>query len=486
MRNIVELLQHAAGKWRDKVYFEEENEKITFGETYTLAKKIATAVAKIAQPNTPVVVLSQKCVQTPAYFLGVLMAGCFYVPLGTESPAARCNHILETVGAKILLTDIKSQQHLDGLDFAGEVIIADKCTKIDEALVANRCNAIVNTDPQTVIFTSGSTGKPKGAITPHAGVADVATAFANVFELGAGTVLGSQTPTEYDAFNRDLVVPLVCGGRSIIIPRHFFTEPQKLFAYLKTKKVNTICWTASVFAMFHDLDVFATIAPPKLDRVFFIGSIMKSKVYDYLRKYLPNTTLIHHYGPTEVTGTSTYFITDKNADYGAGIPIGKAFANRRVFLHDDEIHIGGLGVGKGYFGNVEKTAEVFIQNPTHNNYVDIVYKTGDMGKLDKDGNLIFVGRRDRQIKHMGHRIELGEIETIATLIAGVGEAVCVFAPEKTLLAIFYTGTATEREVALTLRDKLPAYMIPRRYIRLEKMPHLFNGKIDMQSLLKTL
>ena len=490
---VIDLLEDAVKKHPNRILYEDEKEKITFAQVFESSKKIATKISEVAMPNTPIAVLSEKCVYTPAYYLGILFAGCFYVPLGTDAPAARLNHILETTDVKVLLTDNISEKHLDNLEFKGQKIKVEECDSVNPEKINERRSQITNGNPQHIIFTSGSTGKPKGVVTNHGSVVEYIKTFSDTFGFDKQTVLGSQAPFEYDAAVRDMFLPLCTGCKTVLIPKQLFSDPIKLFEYVKEKKINTLIWAASAFTLSYELDVFSKVSPPRLEKLFFIGSVMQPQILKYLSSHFPNTTIVNHYGPTETTASCTYYITSRNKDYSAGIPIGKPFRNRGVFLVGDdnkqcksgdvgEIYISGTCVGNGYYNNSWKTAEVFVQNPLHNKYRDIVYKTGDLGKTDCDGNLLFLGRRDRQIKFMGYRIELEEIEFSAAGCLNIKDVACVFDDSKNTIILFYTGTATSKDIAIELRKRLPSFMVPRKFIQIDSMPKLFNGKVDMQKL----
>ena len=175
------------------------------------------------------------------------------------------------------------------------------------------------------------------------------------------------------------------------------------------------------------------------------------------------------------------------------LPIGVPYENYQVLLLNEdhtetapgqvgEICVAGPILALGYYGNPEKTAESFIQNPLNPNYRELIYKTGDLGRFREDGVLEFHGRKDRQIKHMGHRIELSEIEGTAAEIPGVEECCALYQKEKELLYLFYSGTASSKEITLHFRKVLPAFMVPRKLVNLASVPHLPNGKVDMQTL----
>jgi acyl-coenzyme A synthetase/AMP-(fatty) acid ligase len=208
---------------------------------------------------------------------------------------------------------------------------------------------------------------------------------------------------------------------------------------------------------------------------------------------LPNALFVNHYGPTEITASCTYYIVRDKVSAEDVLPIGVPFANTDILLLDEsgaavpdgetgEICVRGAGLALGYYKDPERTAGSFVPNPLQELYEERIYKTGDMGSRMPDGNLAFHGRKDFQIKHMGHRIELSEIEGVATAMESVQSCCCLYHPEKETIWLFYTGKADNRGLSLFLRERLPSYMIPRKFVKLGEMPKTFIGKIDMEKL----
>ncbi|MDF2804262.1 MAG: hypothetical protein K0S61_4167, partial [Anaerocolumna sp.] len=176
-------------------------------------------------------------------------------------------------------------------------------------------------------------------------------------------------------------------------------------------------------------------------------------------------------GPTEATGMSCYYIADRDFDDNDAIPIGRPFRNTEIILLDEnnksafidmpgEICIRGTAVTLGYYGDFDKTREAFVQNPLNPNYPELIYRTGDMGKINHNGELIFLARRDNQIKHMGHRIELGEIENAVNNLEGIKSACCLFDHDRKRILLYYVGDVTSSALIEGLKDKLPRYMLP--------------------------
>lgn len=184
-----------------------------------------------------------------------------------------------------------------------------------------------------------------------------------------------------------------------------------------------------------------------------------------------------------------YFKVERSLEAGDVIPIGRPFHNTEILLLDEqnklaaqgevgEICVRGTSLTLGYYHAFEKTNEVFVQNPLNDRYPELIYRTGDLGKLNERGELVFVSRKDYQIKHMGHRIELGEIEANVNLLDGISSACCIYDKEKEKIVLFYVGDMEAKDLTKLLKDKLPRYMIPNKVERLERMPLTANGKLD--------
>ena len=218
---------------------------------------------------------------------------------------------------------------------------------------------------------------------------------------------------------------------------------------------------------------------------------MPVKQLNYWREHLPEALYANLYGPTEITDTCTYFIVDREFSPSDSLPIGVAFDNCDVLVIDEEnnclvedtvsegiLYVRGSFLGLGYYNNPEKTAEAFVQNPLNKMYPEVLYRTGDIVSYNERGELLFKGRKDHQIKHMGHRIELGEIETGASAIDNVDRVCCLYDDANSEIVLFYTGSADEKSVRKSMKAYVPSYMVPQKCIKLSALPINMNGKID--------
>jgi len=492
---VLKWLDKTAAVHADKTVFSDKETSLTFSQLNHHSKSIGTYLARQVSPCSPVVVMSGRHVLTPACYLGVVRAGCFYAPMDASMPAARLNQILGVIRAQIMLVDREHAQIAETLDFSGEILILEDIldTIPEEALLKKACAGLTGTSPLYVIFTSGSTGIPKGVITSHQSLMCYIDAVCKVLSMDETDVLGNQSPLDYIAAIRDIYIPVKLGASTVILPKNEFSMPTKLFETLNAYHVTTLCWSVAGVELPAKLGAFDVIKPEFVKKVCFSGSVMPCKYLKIWQEHLPDVLYVNQYGPTEATASCTYYVVSEKVEDSTVLPIGVPYENYRILLLNEdhtatvpgdigEICVSGPILALGYYGNPEKTAESFLQNPLNPNYRELIYKTGDLGRFREDGVLEFHGRKDRQIKHMGHRIELSEIEGTAAEIPGVEECCALYQKEKELLYLFYSGTASSKEITLHFRKVLPAFMVPRKLVNLESVPHLPNGKVDMQTL----
>ena len=251
-----------------------------------------------------------------------------------------------------------------------------------------------------------------------------------------------------------------------------------------------------IVADFKALDAFERTIEG-LRYVMFSGEVMPIKALNYWMDAFPETKFVNLYGPTEITCNCTYHIIERHYDLTESLPIGVPFLNSRVMLLDEErkliekenelgeICVGGTGVALGYWGNPEKTAEQFIQNPLQLAYPNKIYATGDLGYYDQNGLLYFSSRKDFQIKHMGHRIELGEIEVAINSLDFVDVACCLYSQEQEKIYCFYQSTSEcKKEIVQGISSIIPKYMWPNKFVHFTKIPLNNHSKIDRTLLRK--
>lgn len=494
--NVMEYLEQTVKRVPDKIAYANESEGLTFAEVYAHSRAIGSCLSGMGICNEPVVVFMKKHPKAIAAFYGCIYGGDYYVPLDEEMPKFRMELIFSNLLPKVVICDqstVAAAEELAALKDGEKVsiLLYDDIikTEINEAALAGIRDRQLDTDPIYIVFTSGSTGVPKGVVACHRSVIDYIENLSEVLEFNENTVFGNQTPLYFDACLKELYPTLKFGATAYIIPKNLFMFPIKLVEFLNQYKINTVCWVVSALTMISSFKTFDKVKPEYLHTIAFGSEVFPIKQFNIWREALPDAKFTNLYGPTETTGMCCYFKVERKFEPGDVIPIGRPFHNTEILLINDkneraaageagEICVRGTSLTLGYYHAFEKTSEAFVQNPLNDRYPELIYRTGDIGKLNERGELIFVSRKDYQIKHMGHRIELGEIEANVNLLEGISSACCIYDKEKEKIVLFFTGDMEAKELVSLLRDKLPRYMLPNKVEKLERMPLTANGKLD--------
>ncbi len=495
--NLLDYLDETVLRVPDKLAFSNGTEGMTFSQVDRDSRAIGSWLYKKGIYRRPVVVFMNKHPKEVTAFFGVVRGGCFYVPIDEEMPRIRIDLILSNLQPEVILCDERTAKLAEDFDCDAEIVLYDEIrdTEIDGKALSEIHDRAIDTDPVYVVFTSGSTGIPKGVVACHRSVLDYIEHLSEVLEFDENTVFGNQTPLYFDACLKELYPTLKYGATTYLIPKELFMLPVNLVEFLNTHRINTICWVVSALTIISAFDTFKTVVPEYLHTVAFGSEVFPIKQFKRWREALPKAKFTNLYGPTEGTGMCCYYKVERDFEQDEVIPVGRPFANTEILLIKEdntpagpgetgEICIRGTSLTMGYYNNFEKTNEVFVQNPLNTAYPELIYRTGDLGRYNDRGELVFVSRKDYQIKHMGHRIELGEIEVNVNMLEGIRSAGCIYDSAKGKIVLYYVGDMEEKELVALLKDKLPRYMIPNYVRRLEQMPFTANGKIDRVTLLK--
>ncbi|EHU9856645.1 amino acid adenylation domain-containing protein [Campylobacter upsaliensis] len=490
--HIDDFLQKSMKKFPHKTLFKEMGGvSITYKEFDDLSQKVATKLLNTLAKEpiqSPILIILPKSINTLISFFGVAKSGNFYTLLDEKMPLERIEKIIKVLKPKAFITSKSLNLKLDLPTLYTEDF--ESYERDEEALAKARLKHI-DTNLLYVFFTSGSTGLPKGVSISHKSVIDYAFWVSEEFELDENEIIANQAPLYFDNSILDIFPTIKEGGSVHLVPNSLFAFPLKVLEYLENEGVNTIFWVPSVLIYFANTQALEKFKLEKLKKVLFCGEIMPNKQLNYWRTHLPHTLFANLYGPTEITDVCCFYKVDREFKDDELLPIGKACKNTELLVFDEnknfineagkkgELFVRGTSLSLGYYNDIEKTKAAFIQNPLHHNYLDLLYKTGDIVAYNEFGELLCYGRLDNQIKFKGHRIELGEIEAVLNSHEKIKNSACIFKDDK--LIAFYES---EEELDLKgfCKQKLPPYMIASSFVRVEKFALNANGKIDRKVL----
>ena len=498
---ITDLLDETASRLPDKAAYVDQNRSLTFSQIRTESRLVAQGLIREGLFKKPVVIYIDKSVECIAAVFGIAYSGNFYTILDTSMPQERIQKILTTLQPAAFVTVEQSAGSVAAIARDLPVLIYEDLMKqeLQDAYVSAATSRVLSSDVLFVLFTSGSTGIPKGVVTSHQALYIYAmTVFHQVYGLEESDVMLSQAPFYFVMAVIEMFGPVLLGATTHMVPPVYFSFPAMLVKYIEEHQVTAINWVPSILQSIVNMDAFEVGDISSIRRVLFGGEVMPVNVIRAWAEHAPGLRFVNGYGSTELTDGCMSFVFEGTYEGGDSLPIGKPNPNMEILLLDEndqlvtepgeigEICARGPSLSYGYYNDPERTAEVFVQNPLNHSYEEKIYRTGDLGTMREDGNYLYIGRKDFQIKYLGYRIELGEIEANISTVPGVAENACLYDAESKHIVVFYTGTIDAKDLGSILTEKLPTYMLPRRRVHLEEMPHNLNGKIDRVMLRKEL
>lgn len=491
-KNVIEYLIKTVSLHPDKVAVHDMGIEITFNQLYIAACRIASRIMSYNIKNTPIGVYIPKGCRAIQAFAGINMSGNFYVPLDTKSPDARILSIVNVLDSSLIITDREHYEKIHSIYHRAIIAIEDILDSMyDMHVIDMRLGIQIDVDPVYSIFTSGSTGTPKGVVISHRGVIDYIDWAVETFKIDCTATIGNQAPFYFDNSTLDIYLMYATGATLYIIPEENFIFPSKLVDYLNEYKISFVFWVPFVLINVANFKIFDRKLPLYLKDVFFAGEVMPNKHLNYWRKHLPQCRYANLYGPTEITVDCTYYLVERVFSDDESLPIGFACKNSDVLILVDEkreavineqgeLYVRGTSLALGYYNDEEKTRKAFVQNPLNTHYPETIYGTGDIVYRNELGEIMYVGRKDSQIKHNGYRIELGEIET-AILSNHIVDNCCVtynFKQKKIVLFYQSNEELNMTEFRKSILTHIPKYMMPSEYHRIESIKQNNNGKID--------
>ncbi len=482
-----------------------QNERLSYADLNARANRLAHFLQKQGvKPETIVGVYVERSLDMIVGVLGVLKAGGAYLPLDANYPAERLQHMVSDAGVSILI----SQENLKSktAEFSSRQIICldSDWSEISGESADNPDSDVAPDNLAYVIFTSGSTGKSKGAMITHRSVVSAYAGWEDAYKLSSLKCHLQMASFSFDVFTGDLTRTLCSGGTLVLVPTEFLLEPEKLERLMRDEKTECADFVPAVM---RPLIEYLENTGQKLDfmKVVSVGSdIWQMDEFRRLRRVCREDALVvNSYGITETTIDSTYFEMTAEDETAEGIiPIGRPFANTKLYILDDnrnllparvpgELYVGGNGVGRCYLNRPELTAEKFIEwMPSGESAVLPLrlYKTGDFARRRHDGMVEILGRTDYQVKLRGFRVELGEIEAVISTHPDVNECVVALREDipgnKQLIAYLTTkeNGINSAELRRHVKSLLPEYMMPAAFVLMKEWKLTPNGKIDRRQL----
>jgi aspartate racemase len=499
--SVHELFERQAEKTPDAVAVGYGEEQLTYRELNTRANRLAHHLLRLGVgPEVLVGVCAVRSLELVVALMGILKAGGAYLPLDPAYPKQRLALMLEDTDVRVVLAQQKPTAEVDSLSSilgarAKLLYLDSGSDAIDRESGANPASAATADNLAYVMYTSGSTGTPKGVGVTHRNVTRLVKE-QNYAELGAQEVFLHFAPLSFDASTFEIWGPLLNGGKLVLSPADALS-PDDLANAIETSRATTLWLTSALFNVMvdHRLESLRGVK-----QLLAGGDVLSASHVKRVIENIPGCRVINGYGPTENTTFSCCYSMNSAAEAGDSVSIGRPITNTQVYLLDSrlepvpvgvpgELYVGGDGLARGYFNRPDLTAEKFIPHPFADEPGSRLYRTGDQARYQPNGNIQFLGRVDHQVKIRGFRIEPGEIEAALREHPSVREAVVLaredLPGDKRLVAYAVSDDAQAIQVdalRISLKSKLPDYMVPAAFVMLNSLPFTPNGKIDRRAL----
>jgi amino acid adenylation domain-containing protein len=483
---VHQVFERQVARLPDAIAIRCEGETLTYAQLNARANQIAHCLQEHGvKPDTLVALCVERSLNAVAALLGILKSGGAYVPLDPAFPKQRLEQILEDSQPEVMITEQALQPKLSS--FAKHTLLTDSPALAGFSME----DPEIGVDPHNlayVIFTSGSTGRPKGVQVEHRALMNFLMSMSREPGLTRNDVLIAVTTLSFDIAALEIFLPLIIGAQVVLARNDVVLDGSALRRLLETTQATVMQATPVTWWMILESGWQGC----EQLKILCGGETMPA---DLARELIPRcASLWNLYGPTETTVWSTLFPV---VSAEPRIPIGRPIANTEIFIVDHQLRqvpngdigellIGGLGLARGYLNDLELTAEHFIQNPFPGAESARLYRTGDLCRVRSDGAIEYLGRTDTQVKVRGHRIELGDIEAALQSHPAIKQAAAMVAPgprgEKNIIGYVVTAGVQIQELRDFLAERLPDYMLPSTYVRLDQLPLTPNRKLDRNAL----
>ena len=493
---IHELFEEQVAQNPHAIALVSEDKALSYDQLNKKANQFAHELVGLGvQPDSLVGFCLDRSAEAIVGLLGILKAGGAYLPLDPSYPEDRLRYMIEDSGISTLVTQ---------LDLFVDLPVSDQqiiCVDLEDAVsdqpttnIPPENRRLSSSNLAYVMYTSGTTGRPKGTLIEHRAVVSLVVNNTYV-PLTTTTRFLQGAALSFDAATLEVWGPLLNGGQLAIFSNRYVSS-KELGDFMSTRAVNTAWLTSGLFDQF----VSTYREPlPNLRHLLVGGDVVNSSSVSSMKGGNPDVTMINGYGPTENTTFTACYVVPKGWEEGDKLPIGSPISARKVFILDEsemlcaigvvgELYVGGAGIAREYLNLPELTAERFITNPFSEDPAERLYKTGDLGRWNKEGTIEFYGRNDSQVKIRGFRIELSEVESWLREQTGIDDVlVVVYGEGNAKQLVGYVTAEVEGDLQLgvihsAIRVSLPEYMIPSELILLESFPLTANGKIDRKAL----
>lgn len=499
-KNVVEIFEDVVRRYPDNVAIIWRDQRITYRQLNAKANELAKRIYdKGIRKSDKVAMLLEKGPLQIVSMLAIIKCGAVYIPIDVEYPVDRISYMQGDSGSKLVVT---MEKELGSLEEDRDYLVIDdmnascEADEQEEVSFANTPADLCGDDEIYIIYTSGSTGKPKGAVLRHRGVIRTVRN-TNYMQIDETDKMAQMANYTFDASVWEIYSALCNGAALVMIEKSVIIDIPRLAEVFTSEKITLTMFITAVFNMYVDHDVTAL---RYLKTVYVGGEAMSVKHARKALDFLGEGRLVNLYGPTECSMLATFFPVNEIADNEKSIPIGHALSDTTLYVLDTEgnllppnipgeLCIGGCGVAKGYLAREDLTKEKFVDLKFGNH--ERVYRTGDKVMLSPEGEIIFLGRIDFQVKLRGFRIELGELEERIATMKGIRNVVVVArkdSMDSMYLCAYYTledknnKEITPQYIQNLMRQQVPEYMVPGKLMCMENLPINANGKIDRKAL----
>jgi amino acid adenylation domain-containing protein len=498
--NIEQCLHHLfeiqVEKTPDNVAVVFEDKQLTYYELNCRANQLAHYLQLLGvKPEVSVCVCLERSLEMVIALLGILKAGGAYIPLAADYPPERLAFIVDDTQAPILLT--QQSLSINFSQYQAQLICLD--TDWENIIQHSQDNPVAKITPDNlayIIYTSGSTGTPKGAMNTHRGICNRILWMQEAYQLTETDSVLQKTPFSFDVSVWEFFWTLSTGARLVMAQPGGHKDSSYLVKLIRQQEITTLHFVPSMLQIFLAEEGLKTLTSIK--RVFCSGEALP---FELQKRFFASLDAELHnlYGPTEAAVDVTFWKCQQESQQSI-VPIGRPIANTKIYLLDTylqpvpigipgDLYIGGVGLARGYLNRPNITAERFIPNPFSDTWGTRLYKTGDLAKYLPDGNIVFLGRIDNQVKVRGFRIELGEIESVLGQHPAVREVVVTVqnlqSNYPSLIAYLVSNQSPAPSISQLrsfLQERLPEYMIPAAFVLMNALPLLPNGKVNRRAL----